>query len=346
MKRRDFSKNIVLGAGMFTLAACSISKPLAQNSSNMKIKPNRLHKGDTVGLIAPASSFDKEGLEKAKTNIRNLGFEVKISSNLYKKWGYLAGSDQERVDDIHEMFLDKEVKAIWCIRGGYGVTRILHMIDYNIIKQNPKIIIGYSDITALIHAIYIHTGLVGFHGPVAKSSPDPYNTEYINKILINPMPTVHISYHKTGDQPIYNPYVITPGTATGELSGGNLSLLSALAGTDNHWDAKDKLVFIEDIEERPYRIDRMLTQLLQGANLADAKAIILGVFRGCEKEEGDEDSLSLKQVLQDRLGQLGIPVFYGFSFGHIHKICTLPVGIEAKFDTSIPEITLLEPAVR
>lgn len=346
MKRRDFSKKLIVGTGMLSVSSCSINKGFITKTSQNQLKPFRLQPGDTIGLIAPASSFDLDGYELAIKNIENLGFKVKVANNLFKKWGYLAGSDKERVDDLHQMFADPTVKGIWCIRGGYGVTRILHLLDYNLIKQHPKALIGYSDITALLHAIYIHTGLIGFHGPVAKSPQNAYNIEQFKQVVMQPSNNYTIPYVPTGIDEEYQLKVLAEGHAEGILSGGNLSLISAIVGTDNHWDATDKLVFLEDIEERPYRIDRMLTQLLQGANLAKAKGIILGVFRGCEKKNDNQNSLSLNEVLQDRLGNLGIPVFYGFSFGHINNICTIPIGINAKFDTSDPKIILQEAAVK
>ncbi len=346
MKRRIFSKNILLGSGLVSLAACTTTKPnYTMSKQNKIIKPKRLSKGDTIGLIAPASAFDDEGYNKTVKQLKSLGFNIKNAKNLFKKWGYLAGSDQDRVDDIHQMFSDSSIDGIWCVRGGYGVTRILHMLDYNLIRNNPKILIGYSDITALSHAIFLNTGLVGFHGPVGVSSMSPYTLKYVHHILMNPTATIKIENKISNDKPLFQPYTITSGRATGRLAGGNLSLLSALVGTDNHWDATDKLVFIEDIGEQPYSIDRMLTQLIQGANLHKAKGIILGVFKGCEKDDDGEASLSLKEVFEDRLGNLGIPVFYGYRFGHIKGISTLPVGIEASFDTAIPMLELLEPAV-
>ena len=183
MKRRHFSKQIALGTSVLGLAACSGSKFITEQHLIMKkIKPKKLKVGDTIGLIAPASSFDKKGFDSTVTNIESLGFKVKSANNVHKQWGYLAGSDIERVDDIHQMFSDESVDAIWCIRGGYGVTRILHLLDYELIRQNPKAIIGYSDITALLHAIYTRTGLVGFHGPVGKSPHNKYTLHYIRLV--------------------------------------------------------------------------------------------------------------------------------------------------------------------
>ncbi len=310
------------------------------------VKPGMLRPGDTVGLVAPASGVDHQGYEKAIAHLNAWGLKVKEGRHLLDKTGYLAGRDEDRVADLHEMYRDDEVKAIWCIRGGYGVTRILPLLDYRLIAAHPKPVIGYSDITALIHAIHLKTGIVGFHGPIGKGPNDPYSHAMLQQVLFenNPQSTISYQSMEGGEGEVYTPEVIAPGDAEGVLSGGNLTLLAALSGTPFHWDAKGKLVFIEDVGEKPYRIDRMLTTLLQSARLPEAKGIILGVFRGCEAKEGS-DSLTLKQVLKDRLGNLGIPVFYGFTFGHTDKMCTFPVGIRARWSMEDRQIQILEPAV-
>ncbi len=311
------------------------------------VKPPMLQRGDTVGLVAPASGVDRKGYEKAIRHLSSRGLNIKEGAHLLDKTGYLAGRDADRVADLHRMYRDPEVKAIWCIRGGYGVTRILPMLDYELIKAHPKPVIGYSDITALIHAIRMKTGIVGFHGPIGKGPYDDYSRKMLDGVLFEKHPEFTISYQPQDGEPssVNTPEVIAPGDAEGELTGGNLTLLAALSGTPFHWDAKDKLAFIEDVGEKPYRIDRMLTTLLQSSHLGEAKGIILGIFRGCEAKETD-DSFTLKQVLKDRLGNLGIPVFYGFPFGHIDKMCSFPVGVKARWISEKRVVQLLEPAVQ
>jgi len=308
-----------------------------------------LKEGDTIGLIAPGSPFsDKEPYQKAIENIESLGFKVKLGKNLYSKYGYLAGRDEERLADLHTMFADDEVAGIWCIRGGYGTSRLLPGIDYKLIKNNPKALIGFSDITALLQAIYQKTGLVGFHGPVAAFDFTEYTIESFKKVLMsNSLPIIgqSILNDELGQrESSYARKVINPGIMAGQIAGGNLSLIAALSGTNYEWDVKDKILLIEDVGEKPYRVDRMLTQLLQNQDLNKAAGILLGVFNNCEAKEKDA-SLKLMETLEDRLRQLNIPVAYGFSFGHIENQCTLPIGIKARFDTDKFELQLLEGAV-
>ncbi|MEZ4907908.1 MAG: LD-carboxypeptidase [Saprospiraceae bacterium] len=346
MKRNQFNK---VFASIPLLGLASHNMDFFAKSSEPeidKIIPNRLKKGDTIGLIAPASSASDDAYKRALKNISDLGFKYKLGQNLLKKNGYLAGSDAERANDINSMFADDEVNAVWCIRGGYGITRIINDIDYDIIKSNPKVLIGYSDITALHLAINKMTGLITFHGPVASSEFTPYTKENFINILVEGGKIIsNTSEMQRAKGDIYSPYIINPGEMKGKLVGGNLCLLSALAGTKYDFDASGKIVFIEDIDEKPYRIDRMLTQLLDASNLQRASGIILGVMKGCEKVKGD-NSWTLEETLKDRLGDLNIPVYYGFSFGHIKNNCTLPVGAEAVFNTDEQKLMLLEDVVR
>ncbi len=347
MNRRQFNKNIFIG-----LAGSTVPPFFYGNNSNefMKkcIKPKQLTPGDTIGLITPSSSITEAKLLLAKKNIQDLGFKVKLGKHINAINGYLAGTDEQRLEDLHDMFADDEVDGIWCIRGGYGVGRILPNINYKLIRKNPKALIGYSDITALLLAIYQKSGLIGFHGPVAASTWTDYTIRHIKGVLMNPTMPYTIEYaddNDTIEDISYRTKVIKSGKAKGELTGGNLSLLSAMAGTDFKWKVKNKIVFIEDIGEKPYRIDRMLTQLLQSSDLDKAAGIALGVFAGCQAKEGDR-SLSLMEMFEDRLGHLDMPIIYGLSFGHIKNNITIPIGVEAEMDTASRSLRLLEMGVR
>lgn len=208
--------------------------------------------------------------------------------------------------------------------------------------------IGYSDVTALLQAIYSETGLIGFHGPVAVSEFTDYTVDQFRSILMEPKSSLIINDSPKNDSknnPAFQTKTINAGKAKGQIVGGNLSLITALAGTRYQLNAKNKIVFIEDIGERPYRIDRMLTQLLQACNLKEAAGIAMGVFDDCEAKVGS-NSLSLMETLEDRLGNIGIPVIYGLSFGHIDNQFTFPIGIEAELNTENQSIILLESAVR
>jgi muramoyltetrapeptide carboxypeptidase len=344
MKRNSFNKAVALGLGTgFFNPFSSIAESNASGREKKKIRPKKLEKGSTIGLITPASPISEEKFRKAIQNIENLGFKYKTGNHIFDKYGYLAGSDNDRINDLHMMFSDSEIDAIWCIRGGYGTTRIIDALDYNLIKNNPKIFIGFSDITAIHLAIMKKTGLITFHGPVAASEFTDYTTKCFVDLFLNDEKAIENYVPDINNESeIYKPQSIVSGKMEGRLVGGNLTLLASLAGTPYQLNPENNIVFIEDIDERPYRIDRMLTQLLKTTNLSKASGILLGVFEGCEAKEEDKYSLKILETLKDRLGDLGIPVFYGFSFGHIDNNCTIPVGCKAMFDTETQKLRIEE----
>jgi muramoyltetrapeptide carboxypeptidase len=306
------------------------------------IIPNRLQPGDIVGLIAPGSSISEEGILKAVRQIESLGLKVKPGKNLRAINGFLAGSDQQRLDDLHSMFSDPTIKAIWCVRGGYGCGRLLPQLDYKLIKRNPKVLIGYSDITALMTAVTRKTGLVTYHGPVGSSDFTDFTTKYLKAALLDGHSWLPIERPQVSPEGIvYEPYIIRRGTAEGPLWGGNLSLLAAASGTDYVPPVKGSILFIEDIGEDPYSLDRMLTQLRQSWDLGSAAGILLGVFKGCEAD-ADDRSLTLRETLTGRFQDLGVPVAYGFPIGHISDMCTLPVGLKARVSMEEMRIEILE----
>jgi muramoyltetrapeptide carboxypeptidase len=333
MNRRAFAKygSICLGG---TLGLPYLS---ANNSKTMVKKriPGALKEGDTVALIAPGSSIPEEKIEKAKANLLSLGLKVKEGLFIREKYGYTAGKDHERIADIHWAFGDTSIDGIWCIRGGYGCTRLLPFLDYNLIKKNPKIMIGYSDITALHMAIFEKTGLTTFHGPVGSSEFTPFTIEYLKKMLFSPFVGQPIT-HKDPDKVI----ALSPGVAEGKLIGGNLSLISAMCGTKYLPSAKGKIVLLEDIDEKPYRIDRMLIQLEQAWNIKKAKGILLGEFKDCDSDS--DRSLTLLETIENHFKNCGIPVLYNVPLGHIDDQATYPIGIEVRMDTDRKEILLLE----
>jgi len=306
------------------------------------LMPDRLQPGDTVGLIAPGSSISEEGIVKAIRQIESLGLKVKVGKRLRAINGFLAGTDRQRIDDIHAMFADPTVKAVWCVRGGYGCGRLLPLLDYKMIKRNPKVLIGYSDITALTTAITRQTGLVTFHGPVGSSDFTDFTSMHLKAALLAgnswaPIERPPVSPEGTA----YESYVIRGGTAEGALWGGNLSLLAAASGTDFAPPIKGSLLFIEDIGEDPYKLDRMLTQLRQSWNLSSAAGILLGIFKGCEADP-DDRSLTLRETLTGRFEDLGVPVAYGFPIGHIKDMCTLPIGLKARVSMEEMRIEIIE----
>jgi len=334
---------------LFVLSSCKstdIVKPITISKTIERIKPQKLNKGDTIGLIAPGSYITQKQLDESIRNFEELGYYVKSGKNILNKHGYLAGNDNDRANDIHEMFQDNEVKAIVAVRGGYGCARLLSILDYDLIRANPKILIGYSDITSLLYAIYEKTGLVCFHGPVGTSTFNEYSVNHFENILSSSAKNYEMKNLPKEEDQIK---VISPGVGTGELVGGNLSIVVSMIGTEYDIDARGKIIFLEDIGEQPYRIDRMLTQMRQSSMFDSCSGIALGVFRRCEIDPDDpesENSLTLQQVFEDRLGDLGVPVIYGLSFGHITNKFTLPFGIKARLDTYNSKLILLENSVK
>ena len=313
------------------------------------IKPARLREGDLVGLIAPGGHTSDAAIGQAVGRIEALGFRARQGANLRAVHGNYAGSVQQRIADLHAMFADPAVKAIWCIRGGSGCIGLLASIDYALIRANPKILLGYSDITALHLAIHRHAGLVTFHGPVASSTPSDYSTGHMLAVLMDPQPTYTIpmameNRRRALDAPQYAIRTVQGGVATGPLIGGNLSMVSALAGTPYAADFRHCLLFLEDVNEAPYRIDRWMTQLDLAVGFARAAGVMIGVCEHCIGDDED-NSLTLEQTLDGHLQPLTIAAVTGYSFGHIRDQFTLPIGVRATLDTDRQTVTLLEPAV-
>lgn len=332
-------------------AGLPFSCQMAQTSGRFSaeiLKPRRLRPGAVVGLVAPASPpMGDKAFEKAFKNLNDLGFQVKPAPHLYARYGHLAGRDEERLSDLHAAFADPEVEAVWCLRGGYGTPRLLPRLNFDLIRRNPKPLIGYSDITALHLSIQQQTGLVTFHGPLAFSEYPEDTLAYLRAMVMEPVEKLEViapSPDGVFEKEEFRPFVITPGRVRGRLTGGNMSLLATLVGTPHAPVFGGKLVFLEDVDEQPYRVDRLFTQLLQATDLADAAGIALGVFSNCKPKE-NTPSLSLTETLRDRLGNLGIPAFYGFPFGHIDNQMTVPYGIMAELDTERRSLTILETAV-
>ncbi|MEM1214822.1 MAG: LD-carboxypeptidase [Bacteroidota bacterium] len=343
MRRRTFTRTLTLGAAGLALSASRATPARLR-------RPERLRRGDAVGLITPASFISDDSLQKAVTNLESLGLKVVMGQHLRDRYGSLAGTDAQRLSDLHQFFADPKIKGIWCARGGYGTPRLLEQIDYRLVKLNPKVFIGYSDITALLNAFWERSQLVSFHGPVGASTFTDYTREQVQRTLFEPShplviapPAVQLDEAQTDSA--YEPQTIRGGTATGPLVGGNLSLLASSVGTTYAPDVRGKLLFIEDIGEKPYRIDRMLTTLRQAWPLEKAAGIVLGIFNDCEAKAGTF-SLTLQQTLRDRLGDLPIPIAYGLPIGHIDNMCTLPVGVPARLAADDLQLTILESGVK
>lgn len=337
MKRRSFTQKMAMGA-MALPTGTATSRFHKMKKKVSIIRPSRLKEGDAVGLIAPSSAIRDGQLKLSIDQIERLGLRPVVGNYASDKNGFLAGTDAQRVEDIESMFSNEKIKAIWCIRGGYGLTRIVSQFRKNKFIKNPKLLIGYSDVTCINQ--YLATlGLVSVHGQISGSEFTEAVEKNLRQICFGGLTDVELR-PIAGDMP----YTIQPGQATGRLTGGNLSLLSSMVGTPYLDSFKDKLVFIEDVGERPYRVDRMLTQLIQGTDLCQANGIILGQWADCEKKEGT-DSFSLREVLTERLAPLQIPCSYGLPFGHVDENLAMPLLVKARFDATRHTITFLEDAM-
>lgn len=339
--RRKFLK--ISGLASLSFPFAGIGRDDAKEVLNPRpvIKPNALKTGDTIAISSPAGAvWDDAQVVKFSSILQNLGFKVKTGETLSKKFGYFAGSDEFRANEINRLFQDKEVKAIFCMKGGWGCARILNLINYSEIIKNPKIIMGFSDITSLLISINAITGLITFHGPVGNSGWNDFSTGYVKKILMD-KEIVSYTYPEKNDD---LPYTVHPGKSKGRLVGGNLSVLSGIVGSHYLPDWKNKILFLEETGEEPYQIDRMLTQLKLAGILHKLSGFIFGKCVKCEAEEPTK-AFTFQQVLEQHIKPLGIPAFYGAMIGHIENKYTIPLGIEAEMDADKCSFKLLETAV-
>lgn len=292
------------------------------------LKPNRLKKGDTVGVIAPASPPNHENLERGIAFLKEIGLSVKVGKAVDQKYGYLAGTDQERLNDLHDMFLDTEVKAIFCASGGYGTARIAPYIDFDLVKKNPKIFWGYSDITFLHTAIRQEADLVTFHGPMLGSDIGKEGTHPLSKEGFHQLFEQKELIYSNELSPLET---LVQGQAQGELVGGNLSLLVSTLGTSYEIDTNGKILLIEDINEEPRSVDRMLNQLKMAGKLDSVTGILVGDFCDCVSKR--EFSLTLDEVIAHYVELANKPALKGFNIGHCNPHISVPLGVTATFST-------------
>ena len=321
----------------------------AQAQERSIIKPKRLVSGMTVGLVSPASNApEDEDILASMDFVRSLGFQVKASPNLFARNQYLAGSDEQRAEDLNSFFADPEIDAIFCTRGGYGAPRILRYLDYGAIAANPKIFMGYSDITAILNAVNLRTGLVTFHGPMAFENFTDYTYEQYRKVIEAPSSSSEIGSPpdfdvKPGQVDRENRITtIAPGVAEGRLVGGNLSLLVTLLGTEFEPNFEGAILFLEDVYEPPYSIDRMLTHLWLAGKLEQVNGIAFGKFTDADY---GSNTFSVEEVIRSRCEMLGVPVLKGLMIGHTTDQTVVPLGIQARLDADNGKLTLIETAV-
>ena len=335
----------------------SLTFPLARGIAKAEplpdglIRPKALRAGETVGVITPSTPVtDPDRLALVTRTLSFFGMRAKVGKNVGRHSVDFAASVDERLDDLHSMFRDKEVSAVFALRGGYGAGHLLDRIDYDLIRRNPKIFLGFSDITALHLAIHKRARLVTFHGPVITSSFTDYTQQYFHKALFETQPVGKVTNPRETNElrPRHTLRTIRPGTATGPLVGGNLSLITATMGTPFEIETRGTIFFIEDVGEEPYRVDRMLTQLRLAGKFDEAAGVIFGECDGCGPSDYKPSFASpytLGEVVDNILGKLKVPVLSGLTIGHTADQLTLPLGVTATLDADNGTLEIKESGV-
>jgi len=337
LNRKSFLKNVSIGS---LALVPGINYAKKGSAVHPHIKPAMLRPGDTIGMISPAGSLgDAQKYNTVVKNIEHLGFNVRVGRHAKDTFGYFAGTDKNRATDFNTMFANDEIDAILPFRGGWGSNRILDLIDFDLIKSNPKPLIGFSDITSLLMAIYAKTGLITFHGPVGKSEWTEFTRSYFRQSLMQ-----NELFSMPSDDQIGDVTTIQPGRASGILMGGNLTVLTSMLGSDYLPSWQNGLLFLEDVGEDIYRIDRMLTQLKLNGVFDQINGLIFGKCTNCEISNGAH--FTLEQILNHHLKEYEFPTFSGARIGHIKDMLTVPVGVHAKLDADKGLITLTESPVK
>ena len=306
----------------------------------------KLKIGDTIGLIGPSGAVREEGaVDQAIAYMQELGYKVKVGESAHARYGYLSGTDEVRARDVNAMFADPEVDAIVCTRGGYGTMRMLDLLDYDMIRKNPKIFVGFSDITAMHIAFLEKCGLVTFHGPMATRWKAEFVDGFTQPAFMNAVTKVEPLGALDNAPGYHERKTVNHGSAEGILVGGNLSLIAGTIGTPYEINTKDRILFIEEIGERTYCVDRMLTQLRLAGKFEDCAGIVFGDFNDCPVEY-PAFGLTLEEVIRDVAATCGKPVFTGLQAGHVTPKLTLPFGVRCRMDADNCTLTILEAAVR
>jgi muramoyltetrapeptide carboxypeptidase len=356
--RRDFLQQSLVAplaaAGLSAQApARQGASPLATAQAQVKAsgirKPRRLRPGSVVGVVDPASAtWDPIDVDIVVESLAALGLKAKLGAHLLDRRGYLAGRDEDRAADVMAMFTDPDVAAVHALRGGWGCARLLPHLDFDAIGRNPKILLGYSDVTALLLPVFARGGFVTFHGMVGASEWNRFNVDWFRRVLMQGELVTMTNPLSAGDQlvPTVNRIrTITPGKARGRLLGGNLTVLTTIIGSGLLPDFTDAILFVEDVQEAPYRIDRMFMQLKLAGILDKVKGVIWGRCTKCAPGEGSYGSLTISDILEDYLKPLNVPAWEGAQFGHIDRQFIMPIGVQAEIDADRGSIRLLEAPV-
>jgi muramoyltetrapeptide carboxypeptidase len=328
--------------------AAAAAAPPAPAGRLPVVKPPRLRRGGTIGLVCPAGALDSpRTLNEARDDLEALGFRTRPGRHCLARHGYLAGTDEQRAEDVMEMFESDDIDAVIAIRGGWGASRILPLLDYEVIRANPKPLVGYSDITSLLLAVYARSGLVTFHGPVGRSTWNRFTADAFERVLVRAErlvldPTTTMG--PDGERRVrsrMSPRMIYDGRAEGPLAGGNLSIVASMAGTPYLPDFRDHVMFFEDVNEPLYRVDRLVTQLKQAGLFAGTAGLVFGQCSSCPGEAG----VGVEELLAEHLRPLRRPAWSGAPIGHVSPVYTLPIGVRAATDSALGSLALLEPAV-
>jgi len=346
MRRRQ----LLGGLGVAT-AGAALGRGAAQAQADRSILlPPRLREGDRVGIVSPAgATFERDRLDLVVDAVKALGFVPRVAPHAMARYGYLAGTDAERAADVNAMFADATVKALLPIRGDWGSARILPYLDYDLIRANPKVVIGFSDISALLLGLYAQTGLVTFHGPHGLTAWRSGQVEPLRQILMEGAALSYSNPLLGADQDRLmrdqgRIQTLTPGRATGPLLGGNLSVISGIVGSPYMPDTTGAILFLEDVGEPPYRIDRMVTQLKLAGVLDGLAGFVFGQCAACGPGAA-YGSLTLEEILQDHIQPLGIPAYAGAWIGHVEPLWTLPIGGSVTIDATAGTLQMRGAAV-
>jgi len=338
MDRKSFIEKLTLGSGLLAAPFVHTSPKSAPKKPPL-LKPPKISKGDVAAIVSPAGSVVSSGdIKEAMMAVQRLGLKPKLGKNLGESWGYLGGRDTQRLNDLHDAFTDPEVKVIFPIRGGFGTSRLLPMLDFELIRNHPKAFVGFSDNTSLVISMNQFARMVTFYGPNALFDWTTYTSQNWRQILMYSRPFGQFPY--VTEKKLKRESIVK-GKTTGELMGGNLSLIIQTLGTRWEVDTRDKILFFEDVNESPYEIDRMLTHLWLARKLQVAKGFAIGHFTNT----GKDTSIDVIDVLRDRFEPLGKPCYVGLSTGHVSNILTLPVGVNVEFDATSGTMRAIESAV-
>jgi muramoyltetrapeptide carboxypeptidase len=339
--RRNFLKSgSLLGAGVLMFPETNL-KAFDFHDQKSLLKPNKLEKGHKIAVTAPGGAiWDPKDVLRFEKLLRNKGYTVVLGETLTKKHGYLAGTDEERAAELMSFFADPTIDGIITMRGGWGCARLLDLLDYSVIQANPKVLMGFSDITSLLNAIYIKTGLVTFHGLVGVNTWNEFSTDVFNRVVCNGENCSFPADDNLGK----NFITINKGKAQGKLFGGNLSVISGIVGSPYFELPENSILFLEETNEEPYVIDRLLTHLKLAKVYDKLNGIVFGQCSKCIAET-PEQSMPTIDVIREHFSKLKIPVSYGSPIGHVANKWTLPIGIEVEMDAETGSLILLESAV-